>query len=434
MGKISIYDIAKILVDKNGLTKSESEQFVAAIFDVIQEGLEHDSLVKVKGLGTFKIIGVEARESVNVNTGERVVIESHEKVTFTPDAVMKELVNKPFSQFETVVLNDGIEFDDISEDKSITSPVDVDNYSSETLEQDKVSEVSEKVEYTVPEKKSKPESSEEKAEDSKNEEPIETTEPDINSNGYDSCFSATESHGTVETEAANDSSSDTMVLTESDKDTDKESDKDTESDIIISSPQTKFEEDTATSTASDEALGNKCQRNGLLPWIVFTIVSIILILLSFYGGYRYGTYVSYEELKPKVIIKKIVVNPADSLQSRNVDSITVQQRDSVTTDSIGHNDDKSHAEESKTVTKNTDEDFLKYAEKDVRVRTGAYRIVGTDRIWTVRKGETLAGITRRTLGDGMSCYIEVYNDLNEKSELKDGQKIKIPKLKLKRKK
>lgn len=149
MGKISIYDIAKILVDKNGLTKSESEQFVAAIFDVIQEGLEHDSLVKVKGLGTFKIIGVEARESVNVNTGERVVIESHEKVTFTPDAVMKELVNKPFSQFETVVLNDGIEFDDISEDKPIDSANDdIDNCSSETLGHDKDSVVSEEIEYT----------------------------------------------------------------------------------------------------------------------------------------------------------------------------------------------------------------------------------------------------------------------------------------------
>lgn len=431
MGKISIYDIAKILVDKNGLTKSESEQFVAAIFDVIQEGLEHDSLVKVKGLGTFKIIGVEARESVNVNTGERVVIESHEKVTFTPDAVMKELVNKPFSQFETVVLNDGIEFDDILEDKPIDSTNDdIDNCSSETLGHDKNSVVSEEIEYTIPEKKSKSESSEKKVENSKNEEPIEITEPDINPKGHDDCFSTTESHGTVETEVVNDSSSDTMVLAG----TCIDKGPDTESDIIISSKKMMLEEDSAPSTDSDGALGDECQRNGLLSWIVFAIISVILILLSFYGGYRYGIYVSYEELKPRVIIKKIVVHPSDSLQTRNVDSITVQQRDSVTTDSIGHNDDKSHVEGVKTVIENTEDDFLKYAEKDVRVRTGAYRIVGTDRILTVRKGETLASIARRTLGNGMSCYIEVYNDLNENSELKDGQKIKIPKLKLKRKK
>ena len=155
MSKISIYDIAKILVEKNGLTKSESEQFVAAIFDVIQEGLDNDNLVKVKGLGTFKIIGVEARESVNVNTGERVVIESHGKVTFTPDAVMKELVNKPFSQFETVILNDGIEFDDIQDDK-LLFPVndevlgtDVINDTEEDIRAEGKADIPRKEQYVV---------------------------------------------------------------------------------------------------------------------------------------------------------------------------------------------------------------------------------------------------------------------------------------------
>ena len=114
MGRLTIQDIATVLVEKNGLSKSEAQLFVATIFDVVQEGIRQDRLVKVKGLGTFKVIGVEARESVSVNTGERVVIDSHEKLSFTPDSLMKEIVNKPFSGFETVVLNDGVDFDDLT--------------------------------------------------------------------------------------------------------------------------------------------------------------------------------------------------------------------------------------------------------------------------------------------------------------------------------
>ena len=101
MGKLTIQEIAKILVDKNKLTPKEANQFAAAMFEIIQQQLSHDELVKVKGLGTFKMIRVEPRESVSVRTGERVMIDSHAKVTFTPDATMKELVNKPFSHFET---------------------------------------------------------------------------------------------------------------------------------------------------------------------------------------------------------------------------------------------------------------------------------------------------------------------------------------------
>ncbi|MBQ2536215.1 MAG: HU family DNA-binding protein, partial [Bacteroidaceae bacterium] len=116
MGKLTIQDIAKVLVEKSGLTQKEANKFATEMFSIIQQRLEEDELVKIKGFGTFKIINVEARESVSVRTGERVMIDSHAKVTFTPDTVMKELVNKPFSQFETVVLNDGVEFDDVAED------------------------------------------------------------------------------------------------------------------------------------------------------------------------------------------------------------------------------------------------------------------------------------------------------------------------------
>ena len=113
MEKKTIQEIARVLVGKNGLQARDAERFAAMMFSVIRDGLERDGLVKVRGLGTFKIVDVEARESVSVKTGERVLIQGHQKVTFTPDATMKELVNKPFSQFETVVLNDGVEFDDM---------------------------------------------------------------------------------------------------------------------------------------------------------------------------------------------------------------------------------------------------------------------------------------------------------------------------------
>ena len=113
MAKISIQDMAQAIAARHGLSQHDAEVFVSALFDVANAGLHEEKIVKVKGLGTFKVIGVRERESVNVNTGERVVIESHGKITFTPDTVMRDLVNKPFAQFETVVLNDGVDLDEM---------------------------------------------------------------------------------------------------------------------------------------------------------------------------------------------------------------------------------------------------------------------------------------------------------------------------------
>ena len=117
MGKITIQEIATRLTEQNGLSKKDAVNFTNKIFDLIRDALERDKSVKVKGLGTFKIIDVEARESVSVRTGERVVIDGHSKVTFTPDTTMKELVNKPFSHFETVMLNEGVEFEDMKDEE-----------------------------------------------------------------------------------------------------------------------------------------------------------------------------------------------------------------------------------------------------------------------------------------------------------------------------
>lgn len=147
MGKISIAELSEILVDKHNLRNQDSELFVASFFEIIQKGLEKDKLVKIKGLGTFKIIDVEARESINVNTGERVLIEGHNKITFTPDASMKELVNKPFSQFDTVILNEGVEFDDMP----IESDEQQDNDDSVNIEnQNGLLEITEDISEEIP--------------------------------------------------------------------------------------------------------------------------------------------------------------------------------------------------------------------------------------------------------------------------------------------
>lgn len=438
MNKISIYDIAVTLVEKNGLTKSESEQFVAAMFDVIQEGLEKDGLVKIKGLGTFKIIDVDARESVNVNTGERVVIESHGKVTFTPDAVMKELVNKPFSLFETVVLNDGIDFDDVPENGAADSAGDVPTDSVETAAEEP--SATETVVEEAPRKEETPDDTNEQA-PSDDGGMQETDGGTTVTYGSDETDDSADTDVTDATGASDDSAEDDETATsdESDGATDESGDssepavtEETEATEPVPAGETPREEEPAPDgrDAKEHAGGRR-----VWPWIVFTAVSIVLVVLSFYGGYRYGSdNVTVPEPKTKVIVKRVIVHVPDTLPNQEKDSLAQAKGDTVSY----KRDDKTaaHANEkaAKTEADRTEnDDFAKYAAKDVRVRTGAYSIVGTDRIWTVRKGETFSSISRRALGEGMACYIEVYNDLNANSELKEGQKIKIPKLKLKRK-
>ena len=177
MGKYTIQHLADILVKKNGLADNEAQNFVNGIFEVIKEGLETDKLVKIKGFGTFKIIDVDPRESVNVNTGERVLIEGHQKVTFTPDSTMKEMVNRPFSQFDTVILKDGVDFSgiDITIDNNNTQDTEEDNL---IAEEEVAVSVDNKAEGKNVEEKSVEEKTvEEKAESEKTEEPSDAETP-----------------------------------------------------------------------------------------------------------------------------------------------------------------------------------------------------------------------------------------------------------------
>lgn len=377
MGKLTIQEIAKILVEKNKLSAKEANQFAAIMFEVIQQGLDSEGQVKIKGLGTFKKITVEARESVSVRTGERVVIDSHAKITFTPDALMKELVNKPFSQFDTVILNDGVEFEDMPDDDA-----DDENAEAEPNEADVV------VPSPVLAEENKIPAEEKNV---TSEEPQPVIQPLM-----EIVDDETEEQDEVEEQA--------------EEENDDEDEETTD----------EFEED---GSSWKKTLG-------------YVLLTLLLMAGSAYAGYWYGQ-------QHPVSVTPEPQEPAVSL----VDSIEVVEVDSVASDSLPSVEkpveqspveqpaaaDKPQPKVDSGQAQQKEEPFWKkYEAMDVRVRTGAYHIVGTDREVKVRAGETLSRIARRELGEDMSCYIEVYNGLNAKSELKEGQVIKIPKLKWKK--
>lgn len=370
MNKLTLNNIAKVLVEKNGLEPKEAMMFTTAMFDLIHDRLNEEGIVKVKGLGTFKMIRVEARESINVRTGERVLIDSHAKITFTPDAVMKELVNKPFSQFETVVLNDDVEFTDMK--------------SEETTDETNNSEQSESLVDVVSEGGT-PEPAPEPA-----PEPVAEVAP--------------EPAPVVAPEPTREVPEPTVPSA------------DEESEENTSAVQTCYEEDEEES---------HWHRN-----IGWAFLVLVLMAASAVGGYLYGVGQIPSQTAMADTVSAVKVNPVvtDTLVN---DSL---KADSVAVKTEAKHEDKAASEE-QPQEKTSQNLHDKYAEMDARVRTGAYKITGLDREVKVRAGDNLKRIARRELGsDDMVCYIEVFNKMNASAELKEGQTIKIPALKLKKKK
>lgn len=381
MERISIQDLAlSVLPSKRGMKKKDAERFATTLFEVVKEGLASDRVVKIKGLGTFKMIDIDARESINVNTGERVVIESHDRITFTPDSTMKEVVNRPFSQFETVVLNDDVEFDDspVLEGESDLEPEEdeMENFvqnevteeKQEAIEPESIPEPIEPQEPDVPQEPI------EKLEPEVPQEPIEIPEPEV-----------------------------------------------PQEPTEISEP---VEEEPAAQLELFDQTEDVRRKIPLKWWFILLAACIG----SFAGGYYLGKQSDKQELQ----------SPIDEIEE--VSPVT----DTTKTDTIAK------ADTLVTITKEVEEPVAQtpeepapiqteevvnhrtYALKDARVRTGAYRIVGTDSEVTVRAGETVARVAKRTLGPGMECYIEVYNDITSKTVLKEGQTLKIPKLEAKK--
>ena len=400
MSKLNIYDLCSVLTSKNGLDDKESHRFIKAIFDVIQEGLDEDKIVKVKGLGTFKIIEVDDRESINVNTGERVLIEGHSKLTFTPDSVMKEIVNKPFSQFETVILNEGVDFpepvveepavediiaDEPAEDKEIIVEPQIDNKVAEqSVEEEPVAE------KTVAE--------EPVAEEPVAEEPV----------AEDSVVEFTDDNDNVQSGEENS----------------------VEESVFETSNQEDESEETLDVDMTEEEPSN---NKSILRWILSGVAVLLLILGAAYGGYLYGRYelseeIAYKQMKADLKTAEITAKKAQVAMKK--DSVA-QEVDATKIGAMSiDSEDESANDEAKTETAKTNSD--KYEDMDIRVRTGAYRIIGEDRIVKAKAGQTVEDIATKLLGPGMSCYVEVDNGLDGKATLKEGQTIKIPKLELKK--
>lgn len=376
MGKLTIQEIAKVLVEKSGLQQRDANQFATEMFAVILQRLQEGDQVKVKGLGTFKIISVEARESISVRTGERVVIEGHDKVSFTPDNMMKELVNKPFSQFETVVLNDGVAFSDMEEQpeeepvETIETPIET---PAETLvetpteiEQEPVLEVVVEEQPVV-------------------EEPVVVEQP------------------VVEEEPAE------------------------EEPLVVVADDEEPEESTFIRPWMKWAAAS-----------VLVLVLMAVSALGGYH-YALQEVADHGENEAELIIASDLMASApvqkEEQVAKDTSVVDSTMKTQVKASDIKPVDKAEPKPEPKPEVKPEQkpaEEIDPYAAKDERVRLGAYRIVGTKEIVEVQAGQTFYSICKAHLGPDMQCYVEVYNDLPQNPKVKVGQKIKIPQLQLKK--
>ena len=415
MGKYTIQQLAEILVKKNGLNEKEAQDFVVAIFEIVKEGLEQDKLVKIKGFGTFKIIDIDPRASINVNTGERVLIEGHQKITFTPDAVMKEMVNRPFSQFETVILNDGVDLSEIDRTYNFEPDNNTGVEESET-EQD----TQETQDNTQDTQDTQAEVSTEKTTIVEEPEPtiVETTE---------------------EPEPPTVTSEEVPAR-----------------EAVANGPCDQEEEDDDDDdTASPDVFDDDSETSGSYwKWVVAAVVCLILMAAAAYGGYMFGLeegkhqekksqiadYAAQLDKQTAELRKQRLANQEQALADTSAtakkvaDTSATAQKVADTSPTKKEVSATSPATQPATSTPSAEEDYSRYNTSDVRIRTGAYIIVGIDKTVTAQEGQTIGKIAQSQLGPGMSCYVEAVNGMKENTVLKKGTRIKIPKLRHKKKK
>ncbi len=476
MSKNSLNGLADKLAEKSGLSQIEAELFIRKMFDVCHQGLAADKIVKMRWLGTFKVTSVKERESVDVNTGERIVIEGRDKISFTPDNILKEIVNKPFAQFETVIVNDGVDFESI--DKKYEDSLE-DEEQEESLEKPKpIIEVVEPTETPLPDVVS---------EETTQAEAVSSSEPatsgvidflDVPENpSEDSSVVVVGEDSTIEpqttvsqevpTEEISSSVSDDIQADSREENSNAEIEAETDAEI---GADAKNEAETDAEFEADDEVEIR-RRHFIIPKYVVIIASFTLLLLI--GGlgwfaFNYGQMAAQRDhlelqLAQYKTDKNVVAKPAnvksqeqllqekarqDSLRMAKAnDAIKAAERaDSLKSAAVDKKisvknlkaDKKSAELKKKSATDKKQDKAAEHAkvvsdkyDSDPRVRTGAYRIVGVDQVVTVGEHQTMATLSKRYLGPGMECYIEA---LNGTSTIKSGQKVKIPKLELKKKK
>ena len=434
MGKYTIQQLAEILVKKNGLNEKEAQDFVVAIFEIVKEGLEQDKLVKIKGFGTFKIIDIDPRASINVNTGERVLIEGHQKITFTPDAVMKEMVNRPFSQFETVILNDGVDLSEIDRTYNFEPDNNTGVEESET-EQD-TQETQDNTQDTQAEVSTEKTTI------------VEEPEPTI--------VETTEEPETTIVETTEEPEPTIVETTEEPEPPTITSEEVPAREAVADSPCDQEEEDDDDDdTPSPDVFDDDSETSGSYwKWVVAAVVCLILMAAAAYGGYMFGLeegkhqekksqiadYAAQLDKQTAELRKQRLANQEQALADTSAtakkvaDTSATAQKVADTSPTKKEVSATSPATQPSTSTPSAEEDYSRYNTSDVRIRTGAYIIIGIDKTVTAQEGQTIGKIAQSQLGPGMSCYVEAVNGMKENTVLKKGTRIKIPKLRPKKKK
>jgi nucleoid DNA-binding protein len=371
MGRIT--DLALFLANKHGMKQKDAEKFISQMFDLLSEVLDEEKQVKVKGLGTFKVTSVKDRASVNVNTGERIIIEGRDKISFTPDASMKNLVNKPFAQFETVVLKDGVDFGEIDKKYNIDETTDetVDNTETNEIESTPEPTVSEPVvsESVTPEPVvSEPVVSEPEAPIPVVTEPVKVKE--------ESDEIETLNDGVIE-ETAEESKDEGAVSAAA-------------MSIPVQTLNEEELEDEEEMKRSEELAQKLNRTNNIVKALCAAIA--ILLLLGIYGIYSMNSKLNEKDQQIQQFVQ------------------AKQQEE-----------EKAKAEELKLA-----KELEAYNNYDERVKNGDYKIVGIEKEVTAVQGQTLKSISRMELGPGMDCYVQAVNP--DIKMVLIGQQVKIPKL------
>ena len=445
MGKYTIQQLAEILVKKNGLNEKEAQDFVVAIFEIVKEGLEQDKLVKIKGFGTFKIIDIDPRASINVNTGERVLIEGHQKITFTPDAVMKEMVNRPFSQFETVILNDGVDLSEIDRTYNFEPDNNTGVEESET-EQDNTQDTQDNTQET---QDNTQDTQDTQAEVSTEKTTIvEEPEPTI--------VETTEEPEPTIVETTEEPEPTIVETTEEPEPPTVTSEEVPAREAVADGPCDQEEDDDDDDdTASPDVFDDDSETSGSYwKWVVAAVVCLILMAAAAYGGYMFGLeegkhqekksqiadYAAQLDKQTAELRKQRLANQEQALADTSAtakkvaDTSATAQKVADISPTKKEVSATSPATQPATSTPSAEEDYSRYNTSDVRIRTGAYIIVGIDKTVTAQEGQTIGKIAQSQLGPGMSCYVEAVNGMKENTVLKKGTRIKIPKLRHKKKK
>lgn len=531
MSKSSLSVLAKAVASKRGLTQAEAERFIATMFEVAGDGIQEDKLLKMKWLGTFKITSVKDRESVDVNTGERILIEGRDKISFTPDNILKEIINKPFAQFETVVVNDGIDFSDIDEkfanmereEEELQLQKEQECHDEEVVqeEQPQKEELSQEEEQPREEEHSQEvELNEDLSQEAKksqeslldaelqsqeggqkdelsqeantpiseetvalsselknaeiSEDDISETSEDNISQTSDDTISKTEENGIPEEVGMlishlkeNKSEAEEIERVEEAKVKEEAEvpkaaeayveETPAEAKVVVSQSNVENKKQPEYDETLDEDEAHASDRHHLvIPKYVVALVSVVFVALL--GGlcwfaFIYGKMQARQEQmemqlkaikpQPQPKPKPKVVAPVDTAKSVASSDDKTDAENVLANGAQTNNEQTDHAQ--LTMKKKAKQDSIrmaqannavKMAEKasvylnDPRIRTGAYRIVGVEKTVTAKSGQTLAGLSKLYLGPGMECYMQAINGC---SEIKPGQKVKIPKLELKRK-